>query len=149
MRSKLIPVALLALLASCSGGAYQRVPFPPQDVEVSSPTVARVYVLRMKQPRGAFRTVLVEDNDREIGRIESDNYLCWERPAERTLLTFLFEGGALEGKSEGLFDLECEAGQTYYLGLRMERAWNKPAVRLLDRDEARSLIEDMTATPTK
>ena len=71
---------LSAALAACtSTPSRQSVPRPPQDVEITSSEVTRIYVARASQGRGKLRHVLVFENEREIGVIGPDEYLCWER----------------------------------------------------------------------
>ena len=150
MRLAFAPLLVLAL-SSCAAGSQQRVPVPPQDVEVSSSSVSRIYLLRMPEAKGFYRSVRVEDNEREIGRIGNDNFLCWERPPARTLLTLEVESVELAGKkpTELFVDVACEAGQAYYYAISVDAAWDRPRVRQLQRDEARELLKGLTLPPAK
>jgi len=143
--------ALLLVLASCAAGSYQRAPIPSQEVEVSSSSVSRIYLLRMPEAKGFYRNVRVEDNDREIGQIANDQFLCWERPPARTLLTLTIEPVELAGGKESqLFvDVDCEAGQAYYYAISLDAAWQRPKVRQLERDEARQLLAGLSLPPAE
>ena len=158
MRFRIAPALLpswllgwLLALASCAAGTYQRAPIPPQDVEVSSSSVSRIYLLRMREAKGFYRSVRVEDNEREIGRIGNDSFLCWERPPARALLTLEVEPVELAGgKSSELFvDVQCEPGKAYYYAISVDAAWNRPRVRQLEATEARELLEGLTLPPVE
>src|SRR5262245_49905536 len=81
-------------LSSCAAESFQKVPFPAQSSEVSSPSVSRIYLLRLPQARGTIRGLRAKEDEREIGRIGSDSYLCWERKPGRTLVVLTYEGTA-------------------------------------------------------
>ena len=52
----LLTLALVLPCASaCKAKSQQLVPMPPQDVEMSNPAVARVYLARTDQARGTIR----------------------------------------------------------------------------------------------
>lgn len=149
---KTLFASLLALaLSACAATTYQSVPIPSQDVAVSSPSVSRIYLLRTPGAKGFYRSVRVEDDDREIGRIGNDHFLCWERTPARTLLTLEIEPVELAGgkTSEVFVDAHCEPGQTYYYALTMEAAWDRPRVQQLGADEARALLADLELPPTR
>jgi hypothetical protein len=148
MKRTLTALLAATLFTACAADSYQRAPMPPQDVEISSPTVARIYVLRMPQHLGTLRTVAVRDNDMEIGRIARSDYLCWERAPGRSLVTLTYEGKEIDGGgNQGLIDLQCEAGEVCYYALTIDEAWRKPVVRLLDKEEGKRLVKDMTPAP--
>lgn len=140
--------ALTALSSACAADSYQRVPFPRQDVEVSSSSVSRIYVLRPGEAKGFHRYVLVEEDTHEIGRVANDGYLCWERGPGRFLLTLTIEPVELaDGKPQQLFvDVKCEAGHTYYYAVNVNASWGKGEVRPLERGEARPLLEELSPT---
>jgi hypothetical protein len=144
-----LAAVLLLALASCAAGTYQRAKVPPQDVEVSSSAVSRIYLLRMGEAKGYYRTVHVEDGDREIGRIGNDHFLCWERSPGRTLVTLEIEPVELAGKrsSEIFVDADCEAGKVYYYALTVDASWERPSVRQLEVAEARELLKGLSLPP--
>lgn len=147
---KSLPLALLAALSlvACAADSYQRVPQPSIDAEVS-PAMARVVVLRMPQTAGALRAVVVREGGREIGRIGRDEYLCWERPAGRTVAELDYEGPKIERNSQSVVELDGEAGRTSYYGITIDTAWNKPIVRPLDADEAREALHGSSPAPVR
>lgn len=147
---KLLAACLALALAACAAQTYQSVPVPPQDVAVA-PNVSRIYLLRTPGAKGFYRSVRVEDDDKEVGRIGNDHFLCWERPPMRTLLTLVVEPVELAGgKNTELFvDARCEPGQTYYYALVMEAAWDRPQVQQLGAEEARALLADLSLPPPR
>lgn len=147
---KLLAPCLALALAACAASTYQSVPIPRQDVAVS-PSASRIYLLRTPGAKGFYRSVRVEDDDKEIGRIGNDHFLCWERPPMRTLLTLEIEPVELAGgKTSELFvDAKCEPGQTYYYALVMEAAWERPKVQQLGADEARALLAGLSLPPSR
>src|SRR5262245_21876750 len=118
-------VLLGALLGACATASYQTRPMPPQNVEVSRPEVARVYLMREGQMRGKVRSVRVEDGDTDIGALDQNEFLCWERAPGRTLITVNYEGGPFEG-GQALESLDAEAGHAYYLVVHLDRHSDKP-----------------------
>ena len=148
MNRMLIALFTAAFSIACAADSYQRVPAPAQDVEVTSPAVARIYILRMPQHLGRIRSVSVRDDELEIGRVARNDYLCWERAPGRSLVTLTYEGAEIDGGGkQGLIDLQCAAGEVCYYGLSIDKAWRKPVVRLLERDEARELLKGMSPAP--
>jgi hypothetical protein len=141
--------SLFLALAACSAPSSQFVPMPSQAVEVSSPAVCRIYVMRMPQAKGTFRDLRVKENEHEIGNIGSQSYVCWERPPGRSLVVVTYEGTVFEKDDrESMIDVQAEAGQTYYYGITVDEAWKKAVVQLLDRDEARKILQDLGAAKT-
>jgi hypothetical protein len=141
-------LSLAVTLASCAAESYQRVPSPSQSVEVTSPAVSRIYLLRMPQAKGLIRGLTAKENDRDIGRIGRNNYLCWERPPGRSLVVITYEGSGF-GKDdrESMIDVEAEAGRAYYYGVSVDETWDKGIVKLLSRDEAREILNGLEAAP--
>ena len=108
-------LALAAACAACASASEQLVPFPSQSVELSRPELCRIYVFRSSQAIGAVRSMRVFDQDREIGTLNGNDYLCWERGPGRALLRLVYEGPAINrGEQEDLFDLKAEAGSVLY-----------------------------------
>src|SRR5215471_4523833 len=148
MKNTFLPLLLasagLSAVAACSAPSSQLVPMPSQAVEVSSPTVSRIYVMRMPQVKGAFRDLRVKENEHEIGSIGSQSYVCWERAPGRSLVVVTYEGTAFsKDDRECMIDVQAEAGQTYYYGITVDEAWKKAVVQLLDRDEARKILHEL------
>ena len=162
MRTLLLSAAAaLALLASsCRGtSSYQSLPMPPQDVAVSRPDLARIYVMREGQARGRVRAVRVEDGDREIGALDQDEYLCWERAPGRTLLSFFYEGARIDGGDlEGIYSLDAAPGGVYYLTVHIDRLADAPELRarsghpdieLLEASAGREAVRTRSAVPVR
>ncbi len=131
-------------LTACAASSYQKVPVPSQSVEVSSPSVSRIYVIRLPQAKGLFRALRVKEDEHEIGQIGSDKYICWERDPGRSLVVVTYEGTALaKDDRESMIDVQAEAGQVYYYGISVDQAWNKAVVVILDREDARKILHDL------
>src|SRR5262245_59659217 len=111
MIKALSSLLLAATLCSCVAESYQHVPTPPQNVEISSPTVTRIYLLRMPGVLGRYRAVRASEYEHEIGRIGRDRYLCWERPAGRSLVVVTYESGEIDYPDrESMIDVKGDAG---------------------------------------
>ncbi len=144
---KILALLAATLLASCSSSTYQKVPFPRQDVVVSSPSVARIYVARQSL-LGSLRDLRVSDGSTEIGTISQGEYLCWERQPGRGLIVLVYEGPKVDGGDiEGLLPIECEPGQAYYYLIEIERSYKKPYGTLLDEKAGRALIAEREPAP--
>ena len=118
-----LALVLCAGAAACSATSEQRVPLPSQDVELTRPELCRIYVFRSPQVMGTVRTLRVFDADTEIGCLAGDEYLCWERPAGRTLLRAVYEGPRIDrGEQEDVYDFTAVAGTVlhFVVGLRTE-----------------------------
>ncbi len=148
MKHTLVILLLAAALSACAADSYQRVPLPSQTVEVSSPSMSRIYILRMPQVKGKARGLRVEEDAHEIGRIGRDRYLCWERAPGRSLVVLFYGRTAFEKDDEQtLIDVQAEAGQVYYYGVTVDDDWNKATARLLSHDEARAILEELEPAP--
>jgi len=157
--NKLLALVLALAAAGCRSGSYQRPPLPPQDVEVSNPDRVRVYVGRDDQARGWAHSIRVNDGDHEIGVMNADEYLCWERTPGRALLTFTYEGPKLDGGAlEGVFSLEGEAGHAYYLGVHLQRKADDPELRtrasrpeivVVDPARGREIVKSLKPVPVR
>jgi len=152
-------VAAAFLLGACGSAAYQTRPLPSQEVEVSRPDLARIYVVREGQIRGKLWGLRVEDSDEDIGALDQGDYLCWERAPGRTLLTIVFEGPPLEGgEREALFSLDAEAGHAYYLVIHIDRRAEsvelqarsgQPDIELVSADAGRALVHERRPVPVR
>lgn len=102
----LLVCGVAAFITGCAS-TQQVARFPSQNVKVSSPNMARIYVVRPSMVGGAV-SFGVKDNGREIGKTGPKGYLCWERqPGKATV------SGKAENTSELTFD--AEKGQVYYI----------------------------------
>jgi hypothetical protein len=139
----LVSTSLLAL--ACSSTSAAHVPLPPQDVEISSPNVARIYVIDDPVLSRGLHGVRVIENDRPIGELGAGTYLCWERDPGDCLLEIVFE--EMEPMDDDnvtdLVDVALEPGEVYYYGLTIDPLWKRPKVRLLDRAEAREMLKHL------
>jgi hypothetical protein len=121
---------------------------PPQSLAVSRPDVCRIYVLRDSDVRGSLRSVHVFDADTEIGTIDEDEYLCWERAPGKTLVRLYYEGvGIGVGTQEGLLDFRGEAGQRYVYSIGLSYPDRKPEPVLLTGKEASETIASRKPAP--
>jgi hypothetical protein len=138
-----IAIVSLLLSASCRAPAEQRVPFPAQDVTVTHNDVTRIYFMRGGYVGAQRKEIVVLDAEQEIGTLLPGTYLCWERPAGRTLgQAFYKSADPLRGNLEGIADLDCAAGQAYYYMVTVLRDDGKPEVELLSPEEGRKLIAE-------
>jgi hypothetical protein len=114
---------------------------PPQDVAVSNPNLCRIYILRKDETRGSLRSVRVYDADTEIGSLDEDNFLCWERGPGRSLVRLYYEGVSIgAGEQEGLLDFQGAAGQRYVYAIGISYPDRKPEpVLLAGKDAAEAL----------
>lgn len=148
MNPKLLAGFAALLLSACAASSYSRVPLPPQDVQLSNPKLARVYVLRDQQMVGSLRVVRVYQDEREIGAIDENHFLCWERPPGASLLKFMYEGPKIDGGDvEGLQQLECQAGQVYYYRVTIDPSSKRPVSELLDPERGREAVKELEPLP--
>ena len=141
MRTALVVSLILASLSACASSSVQNVPMPSQAVPLSRSDVCRIYVTRKSDVRGSLRSVRVFDGDAEIGTINADQYLCWERAPGRTLLRLYYEGVSIGvGETEGLIDLRAEAGHRYVYGIGLSYSDRKPEAELLSERDAAELL---------
>jgi hypothetical protein len=148
---RLALLACAALAAACAASSKQLVPMPPQDVELSHPELCRVYVFRSSQVMGSPRTLQVFDGETEIGKLAGDEYLCWERPAGRSLQRVYYDGPRLTaGEREQLLDLQAAPGSVHYFGISLRRTSEQkahggtigsPRLESLSADEGRELLK--------
>jgi hypothetical protein len=144
----LLASLLVAALVSCAGSGHQKVPMPAQDVTVSRADVCRIYVLRASGARGSLRNIRVFDADTEIGTIDSDEYLCWERPPGKTLVRLYYEGvGIGVGEQEGLLDHRGEAGQRYVYSIDLSYPDREPTPTLLSPQDASAILAERKPAP--
>ena len=134
------------LLSACASHHAAGVPLPAQDVEISSPHVARIYVLDARELAQGLHRVAVEADDRPIGELEDGTYLCWEREPGACLIALTFDevGHASNEKIVDTVDATLAPGEVYYYGLTLDPVWKRPKVRLLERAEARALLAKLT-----
>lgn len=136
--------SLLTVLAACSGPSHQNAPMPARESAVA-PDATRVYVGRRDQAAGSWRNVRVFDNDREIGVLHDDEFLCWDRPAKRGVLRVIFEGVGFDmDHVEGMAELPAEAGATVYIGITIDREGHKPIVERIEEREAHEALKTRT-----
>jgi hypothetical protein len=150
MKNALLSFFFAAALCACASESYQRPPVPSQSVEVTSPDVCRIYILRMPSVKGLIRGLRASENDHEVGRIGRDKYLCWERKPGRSVVVLTYSGTAFASQDrESMIDVEGAPGQTYYYGITIDEAWTKALVRLLSRDEAREVLSELEPAPVE
>lgn len=141
---------LCAVAASCSVDSYQRVPMPAQNVSVTNANVARIYVVRDDTTLVQKKEVRILDGDDEIGTLTSKTYLCWERPAGRRLGRAFYESlDPSRGRLDGVWDINCEPGQTYYFNVRVGKEDGRPSVELVEEEEGRRLVAERKPAPQR
>lgn len=140
--------ALLAALAACAGPSHQNVPMPAEDSAVRADST-RVYIGRMAQVAGSWRNVRVFDNDREIGVLAENEYLCWDRPARQGVVRLIYEGlGFDQDAVEGFCEIPAEPGGTVYLGIEIQSERRKPSAVRVDEARARAALKDRVPAST-
>lgn len=135
--------AVLLSAASFAGcvSARQRVPMPAQNVTVTRPDVARIYVVRDDTARLHKNDVVVYDGELEIGTVTSGTYLCWERAGGRTIGSAKYEAvDGAKGRIAGVADFDCAAGRAYYYLVSVAREGGKPELVPLADAEGRKLV---------
>jgi hypothetical protein len=133
----------VAFFAGCSASSHQRVPLPAQDVTVTRPDLARVYLIRDDANVLHGGAILVYDGDLEIGALSKGTFLCWERAGGRTLGRAFYDAvDPSKGHVEGVVDLDCPAGRAYYFKVMIDREGGKPVVVPLAPEEGRSLVAE-------
>jgi hypothetical protein len=142
----LLPFALGLFSLSCASGMSKHVPLPPQDVELTSLFVSRVYVLEAPEISQGLQEVQVMENDLMVGTLEIGNYACWESTPGNCLIELTFD--QMEpvdgGNVTQIVDANLEPGEVYYYGLTIDPLWKSPKVRLMTRAEARALLPQLT-----
>jgi hypothetical protein len=105
------------------------VPLPAQDVEVSSPHVARIYVIDTPELAPELSHARIEQDGSAVGEIDSGSFVCWEREPGPCLISIVFD--PIEPKGAETVDR---------VDLTFDRVWGVPKVRMLEHDEARALL---------
>jgi len=153
----LLPLLLVPLALACAASSAQNVPMPSQEVELSDPSLARVYLTRTAQTRGTIRDISVYDGQTFIGTLGKGEFMCWERRPGRSLLKLVYHGGPLDGDAESLTDLETVAGNVYYYAIEIQARpdnpqdanRNKPLTHLLEAGAGRELVGQRSPAPSK
>lgn len=141
MRILTFPLALVLLFAACAGAGHQLVPRPALDSSVASDR-CRVFIAREETVAGSIRNVRVFDGETEIGEIQQEEFLCWERRPARGFGRVVFEGLGLDlAAVENVFDLPREPGTAGYYAIRIPHEGHKPEVTLLSAEAGKALIE--------
>ena len=137
-----IATALLLLgLGSCAGSGHQLLPMPSLGATVPSDR-CRVFLAREDTAAGSLRNVRVFDGDTEVGVIDEEEFLCWERWPQRGVGRVVFEGLSVDTRAvESVFDLPRDAGTTGYYAIRILHSGHKPEVERLRDDAGKALIE--------
>ncbi len=97
----------LSLFTGCATSSVQYVPLPDKNAAPDSAN-ARIYVLRPLNDSG-LRSLY--DGEALIGQTTAKSYLCWDRPAGKTILT---NAGVL-GQNMAKLPLDAQPGATYYV----------------------------------
>jgi hypothetical protein len=138
-------VLLLGLATGCALTSTQAVPMPESSLGPDAADHCRIYAYRAEQTFGSRLHLRVYDNDQLIGRLGPGGYLCWERPAGRSLIEAIFERRRIDGgETEGLGDLRAEAGKVYWCLIRLNVSGANPIVEWLEEEEGRKMLGDRT-----
>jgi hypothetical protein len=141
----LICLATSLLSLACATGQSGHIPLPPQDVEVSSPSVARIYILDSPELSQGLHGVSVEENDLVVGSMKSGEYVCWERNPGDCLIEVTFEDmEPMDGDNViEMVDVSLVPGEVYFYAVTLEPVWKRPEVRLLTHAQARELLKGL------
>jgi len=134
--------ALLALAPACAASSKQLVPMPRQDLELSRPDYTRIYFVREDDGFTIqHKEVRVFESDKEIGTLNINTFLCWERKGGRTLgRAFYHAVDPSLGNLDGIGDLDCPAGSAYYFNITVRRSDGKPQFEKLSPEKGRELV---------
>jgi len=147
MTKPIFPLLLVAvaLISACAGAGYQSVPRPLGSVPDD---LCRVYVAREDTVARSLRNVRVFDGDQEIGLIEEDEFLCWDRKPARGVGRLLFEGlGSKQSQVENAFDLPREPGSTSYFAIRISQGEHEPEIARVSEEAGRALMDARSPAP--
>lgn len=137
----MLALAASFLLSACAAASWQAVARPDPDDPIPAGH-ARVVVVRTGV-LGSLREVRIWDEQREIGALGGDGWICWDRVARRGVGRALFEGYAADGGPvESLFDLPREPGTTTWAVLGLRSGDRKPVAELVTPEEGRALIAE-------
>jgi len=144
----LFALTFAAVATSCAGPSRQLAPMPDPKSAVRADST-RIYVGRREQTAGSWRNVRVFDNDREVGVLGVDEYMCWDRPAKRGVARFIFEGlGFDQDAIESVCELPAEPGATVYLGITIDRAGHKPVIERVTDKVGHDALKSRTPAQT-
>jgi hypothetical protein len=149
MRTASLLASLSVLLVACAGAGHQSVPMPLPGSSVPSDR-CRVYLAREDTTAGSLRNVRVFDGDTEIGVIDENEFLCWDRRPGRGVGRVVFEGLSYDTQAvENVFDLPREPGTIGYYAIRIEHSGRKPEVTPLSMEAGKALIEARSPAKTR
>jgi hypothetical protein len=135
-----LATALFPLVWACASSSWQGVPQPYPDDPLAD-GYARVVVVRTFGVVGSLRDVRIFDEQREIGVLRSNGWMCWDRPARRGVGRAEFDGYVLDrGSVENVFDMPREAGTTTWAVLTLRASDRKPMAEIVSPEEGRALI---------
>jgi hypothetical protein len=141
--SSLLLLAPLAI-GACTSPSVQRVPMPDQSVEIADESKSRVYLVRPGQAYGKAHAVVVFDGQAEIGKVGTGSYLCWERPAGRTLVRAVYQPVEPQrAPQEGLLDLNTEPGRVYICSVELDRGTFEPKLTILPLAEGQNVLHGL------
>jgi hypothetical protein len=128
------------LFAGCVAPGNQKVPFPNQSVRIEHPNKARIYVMRPYSDDGTMEYD-IRDNDKLVGELAAQTYLCWERDPGAV------EVICLQGVARHSESFQAESGKVYYLYLdKGSWVWTfHPA----SEEEGRKLLNECKPAPLK
>jgi hypothetical protein len=143
-RLRLLPLAVLLAVGACAAPSVQKVPMPDQSVDIADRTMSRVYLVRPRQTYGKITGVVVFDGQAEIGKVGTGSYLCWERPAGRTLMRAVYQPVEPQrAPQEGLLDLNTEPGQVYICSVELDHGTFEPKLMILPLAEGRKVLQGL------
>jgi hypothetical protein len=144
------PFAIVVLLAAlglgaCATPSVQNVPMPDQSKGIQDERMSRVYFLRPGQTYGKVAPVMVFDGETKIGKVGTGSFLCWERPAGRSLVRAVYKPVEPRAANEGLYDLNTEPGGTYYCSVSLKHGTFEPEVVTLSTEEGEQMLRGLGA----
>lgn len=102
--------------SGCIATGNQKMPYPDQNRQATTPGKARIYVLRPLIWEGGLEWD-VKDNGELIGELGAKRYLCWERQPGPVRID------VLRGYINHNESFNAEAGKSYYLLMDMGMIW--------------------------
>ena len=117
---------------------------PDQSVEITNQDMSRVYLVRPAQTYGKAMGVVIFDGQAEIGKVGTGSFLCWERPAGRTLMRAVYQPVEPQrAPQEGLLDLNTEPGRAYVCSVSIDHGTFEPKLVQLSWEEGKKLIQEL------
>jgi hypothetical protein len=144
-----IALLALALAASCVLDTYHMASLPDQGVEITSPELSRLYVLRKERSAGNLRRMFVFDDEAQIGSLNEDEFVCWERRPGHIRLSVFYERPKSEGGNlQFVAEFETAAGEVSYHAIVVDDEHTKLTIERVGVTDGRAMVAERYAPQT-